>query len=165
MYTTLKLKNINSRRSFRIGDSFHSVLAFGLCVPDRPPLLSCVRYWVLVEARVEWVSSLPQSTAPETTHSLHSTERLHDIFKETPVVAYRRSPDLRDFLFARNFRTQEPPPNPTILLAFSAATLNMDVSLAHTLIMKERTTHLTTLGKYEKSNSKWRANLRTWFIW
>ena len=30
------------------GGSFHSVLAFGLCVSDSPPLLSCVRYWVLV---------------------------------------------------------------------------------------------------------------------
>ena len=30
--------------------------------------------------------------------SLHSTERLHEIFKETPVVAYRRSPNLRDLL-------------------------------------------------------------------
>ena len=29
---------------------------------------------------------------------LHSTERLHDIFKEAPVVAYRRSPNLRDLL-------------------------------------------------------------------
>ena len=29
---------------------------------------------------------------------LHSTERLHEIFKETPVVAYRRSPNLRDLL-------------------------------------------------------------------
>ena len=29
---------------------------------------------------------------------LHSTERLHDIFKETPVVAYRRSPNIRDLL-------------------------------------------------------------------
>ena len=29
---------------------------------------------------------------------LHSTERLHDIFKETPVVAYRRSPNLRHLL-------------------------------------------------------------------
>ena len=29
---------------------------------------------------------------------LHSTGRLHDIFKETPVVAYRRSPNLRDLL-------------------------------------------------------------------
>ena len=29
---------------------------------------------------------------------LHSTERLHEIFKETPVVAYRRSPNLRDIL-------------------------------------------------------------------
>ena len=36
--------------------------------------------------------------------------------------------------------------NPTILLALSAATLNMDVSLAHTLIMKEQTILLTTLG-------------------
>ena len=31
---------------------------------------------------------------------LYSTERLHEIFKETPVVAYRRSPNLRD-LFVR----------------------------------------------------------------
>ena len=77
------------------------------------------------------------------------------MFKEAPVVAYRRSPNLRDlYWFTRNFRTQEPPPNPTILLALSAATLNMDVSLAHTLTMKEQTTDLTTLGKYEKSNSK-----------
>ena len=29
---------------------------------------------------------------------LHSTERLHEMFKETPVVAYRRSPNLRDLL-------------------------------------------------------------------
>ena len=81
--------------------------------------------------------------------SLHSTERLHDIFKETPVVAYRRSPNLRDLLVR-----ETSPLNPTILLALSAATQNMDVSLDHTLIMKEQTTHLTTLGKYEKSNSK-----------
>ena len=45
------------------------------------------------------------------------------------------------YWFARNFRTQKSPLNPTILLALSAATLNMDVSLAHTLIMKEQTTH------------------------
>ena len=29
---------------------------------------------------------------------LHSTERLHEIFKETPVVAYRRSPNLPGLL-------------------------------------------------------------------
>ena len=29
---------------------------------------------------------------------LKSTERMHEIFKETPVVAYRRSPNLRDLL-------------------------------------------------------------------
>ncbi|XP_078374508.1 uncharacterized protein LOC144658057 [Oculina patagonica] len=29
---------------------------------------------------------------------LHSTERLHEIYKEPPVVAYRRSPNLRDQL-------------------------------------------------------------------
>ena len=78
---------------------------------------------------------------------LHSTERLHDIFKETPVVAYRPFRQIfATYWFARNFRTQDPPLNPTILLALSAATPNMDVSLAHTLIMKEQTTHLTTLG-------------------
>ena len=29
---------------------------------------------------------------------LDSTERLHNIFSETPVVAFRRSPNLRDLL-------------------------------------------------------------------
>ena len=29
---------------------------------------------------------------------LHSTERLHEFFKETPIVAYRRSPNLPDLL-------------------------------------------------------------------
>ena len=29
---------------------------------------------------------------------LHSSERLSEIFKETPLVAYRRSPNLRDLL-------------------------------------------------------------------
>ena len=29
---------------------------------------------------------------------LYSTERLYEIFKEAPVVAYRRSPNLRDLL-------------------------------------------------------------------
>ena len=82
---------------------------------------------------------------------LHSTEPLHEIFKETPVVAYDVHQIFVTYKFARNFRTQEPPLNPTILLALSAATPNMDVSLAHTLIMKEQTTHLTILGKYEKS--------------
>ena len=85
---------------------------------------------------------------------LHSTERLHEIFKETPVLAYRRSPNLRDLLVCAKLQNQQSPLNPTILLALSAAALNMDVSLAHTLIMKEQTTHLTTLGKCEKSNSK-----------
>ena len=33
---------------------------------------------------------------------LHSTDRLHEIFKETPVVAYRRSPNLRDLLVRAN---------------------------------------------------------------
>ena len=54
MCTTLKLIKVNSERSFWRFIP-HSVLAFGLCVSDRPPLLSCVRYWVLVEARVERV--------------------------------------------------------------------------------------------------------------
>ena len=29
---------------------------------------------------------------------LHSSDRCKEIFKETPVVAYRRSPNLRDLL-------------------------------------------------------------------
>ena len=54
---------------------------------------------------------------------LHSTERFHEIFKETPVVAYDVHQIFVTYRFARNFRTQEPPLNPTILLALSAATL------------------------------------------
>ena len=83
-------------------------------------------------------------------------------------VLHQKQPILSDdhqifatYWFARNFRTQEPPLNPTILLALSAAAPNMDVLLANTLIMKEQTTHLTTLGKCEKLNRKLHANLRT----
>ena len=64
---------------------------------------------------------------------LHSTERLHEIFKETPVVAYVHQISVT-YWFGQNFRAQQPPLNPTILLALSATTPNMDVSLAHTLI-------------------------------
>ena len=37
---------------------------------------------------------------------LHSSERLSEIFKETPVVAYRRSPNLRDLLVRAKLKTQ-----------------------------------------------------------
>ena len=76
------------------------------------------------------------------------------MFKEIPAVAYRRSPNLRDLLVRAKLQNPGTATDPTILLALSAATPNMDVLLAHALIMKEQTTHLTTLEKYEKSNSK-----------
>ena len=41
---------------------------------------------------------------------LHSSERLSEIFKETPVVAYRRSPNLRDLLVRAKLKT----PNTTL---------------------------------------------------
>ena len=49
----INVDNTETSKSFR--RSIHSVLAFGLCVSDRPPLLSCVRYWVLVEAAMNFV--------------------------------------------------------------------------------------------------------------
>jgi len=87
---------------------------------------------------------------------LLSTERLHEIFKQTPVVAYRRSPNLRDLLVRAKLNNpcQQTPLNPTILLALSAATPNTDVSFAHTLTMEEQATHLATLGNRGKSSSK-----------
>ena len=48
----IKLNNQrNSLRSF-VG-SFHWVLAFGPCVSERPPMLFCERYWMLVKALEE----------------------------------------------------------------------------------------------------------------
>ena len=38
---------------------------------------------------------------------LDSTERLHNIFNETPVVAFRRSPNLRDLLVRAKLKTPE----------------------------------------------------------
>jgi len=38
---------------------------------------------------------------------LDSTERLHNIFSETPVVAFRRSPNLRDLLVRAKLKTPE----------------------------------------------------------
>ena len=41
---------------------------------------------------------------------LDSTERLHNIFSETPVVAFRRSPNLRDLsVRAKNNTLHHPP--------------------------------------------------------
>ena len=85
---------------------------------------------------------------------LHSTERLHDIFKEAPVVAYRRSPNLRDLLVRAKLQNPGTTTKPNHSFGTFRCNSKMDVSLAHTLIMKEQTIHLTTLGKYEKSNSK-----------
>ena len=74
---------------------------------------------------------------------IHSTERLHDIFKETPVVAFRCSPNLRDLLVRAKLQNQEPPLNPTILLALSAATLktSKDGCLTCPHIDNERTNY------------------------
>ena len=41
---------------------------------------------------------------------LHSSERLSEIFKETPVVAYRRSPNLRDLLIRAKLKTPNTTP-------------------------------------------------------
>ena len=71
MYITLKLIKVTVNVHF--GGSFHSVLAFGLCISDRPPLLSCARYWVLV------VNSPPQavcSTCVKYQQNLKTKEHL-----------------------------------------------------------------------------------------
>ena len=84
---------------------------------------------------------------------LHSTECLHETFKEAPVVAYRRSPNLRDLLVRAKLQNPAIATQPNHSFGtFRCNSKHGCLTCPH--IMKEQTTHLTTLGKCEKSNSK-----------
>ena len=84
---------------------------------------------------------------------LDSTERLHKIFSETPVVAFRRSPNLRDLLVCAKLKSPESNTLCHILLVLSVAIRDTAVSLALTSMTVEPPTCSAPQVRHGRSNN------------